>query len=213
MPATPITIGELTNVPTFDSPITSPWAQDTTRRIVHRFSSIAARDSAYPASTAGTGAVCEVAGVLYISDGTYWIGGHYGFQATWGPGDETSIDDNVWHILTGWEPTVLDGFAWDDTTGNISQTVPIGGVFAVHWNITVSVNLTASALARMYFYATGGDVIQTISSSPGDISVLWHSAVMRIPPGGGYFQTEQYIFESAPRAGAGGTIELHRIGP
>jgi len=73
MAAPPIQIGELTDVPAFNSPIASPWAQEVSRRVVHRFASTAARDAAYPANTAGQGAMCEVVTTLYISDGVKWV--------------------------------------------------------------------------------------------------------------------------------------------
>jgi hypothetical protein len=44
---------------------------DTTT--VRRFPSTAVRDSAYPASVAGAGAVCAVGGQIFVSDGTTWI--------------------------------------------------------------------------------------------------------------------------------------------
>lgn len=74
MPAPPITIGEIPDVPTYDSPIASPWAQEVTRRCAHRFASTAERDAKYPAASAGAGAICVVGRVLYTSDGTTWLG-------------------------------------------------------------------------------------------------------------------------------------------
>ena len=73
MPSLPITIGELTDVPAFDSPIASPWAQEATRRIAHRFASAADRDTRYPAAVAGVGAICSIGARFYRSDGTTWI--------------------------------------------------------------------------------------------------------------------------------------------
>ena len=73
MPSAPITIGEYTDVPAPDSPIASAWAQETTRRTVHRFATVAARDAAYAAAAAGSGAMCEVDAVLYISNGGTWV--------------------------------------------------------------------------------------------------------------------------------------------
>ncbi len=72
--APPVTIGELTDVPAPGSPVASPWAQEVTRRAVHRFPDAATRDAKYPAATAGVGAVCTVAGTLYTSNGTVWVG-------------------------------------------------------------------------------------------------------------------------------------------
>jgi hypothetical protein len=74
MASPPITIGELTDVPTFDSPIASPWAQEVSRRVAHRFASTGERDAKYPANVAGAGAICVAAGVFYVSNGTVWLG-------------------------------------------------------------------------------------------------------------------------------------------
>jgi hypothetical protein len=71
--AAPITIGELTDVPAPGSPIASQWAQEVTRRSLHRFASIAARDAAYPAAGAGQGAQCVVAQIVYVSNGANWL--------------------------------------------------------------------------------------------------------------------------------------------
>jgi len=40
-----MTIGELHNVPAFNSPILSDWPQDATRVLVHRFATVAERDA------------------------------------------------------------------------------------------------------------------------------------------------------------------------
>lgn len=58
MASSPITIGELANVPAPGAPVKSAWAQDVTGRIVHRFASMAERDSKWPAAVAGRGAMC-----------------------------------------------------------------------------------------------------------------------------------------------------------
>jgi len=68
----PQTIGEYPDVPAPGSPIASSWAANATRRTVHRFNTVAARDAAYPAASAGPGAVC-----ITVDTGTLWtpIGG------------------------------------------------------------------------------------------------------------------------------------------
>lgn len=71
----PVTIGELTDVPTPGSPIASAWAQEVTRRAVHRFATKAALDAGWPAATAGNAALAITTdrNRLYMSDGTVWV--------------------------------------------------------------------------------------------------------------------------------------------
>jgi hypothetical protein len=72
-----VTIGEITDVPDPGSPLASAWAQEITKRIVQRFTTVTQRDTLWPAATAGEGAICYVAAtdVLYTSNGTAWIAG------------------------------------------------------------------------------------------------------------------------------------------
>jgi hypothetical protein len=74
MPNPPISWGELHDVPAPGSSIASPWAQDVTHRIAHRFATTTDRDTNYPAGGAGGGAVCYVAATaaMYMSDGSIW---------------------------------------------------------------------------------------------------------------------------------------------
>lgn len=67
----PTTIGSQTNVPAPGDPITSPWHQDTAKKIVHVFASIAARDAwAAPPN----GAVCQApAGTWYNRISGAWV--------------------------------------------------------------------------------------------------------------------------------------------
>ena len=91
MPVPPITIGELTDVPTYDSPIASPWAQEVTRRAAHRFASTGERDAKYPANTAGAGAICVAAGVFYISNGATWQGRLRIYGSIYSPSDSGPV--------------------------------------------------------------------------------------------------------------------------
>jgi len=76
----PITIGELATVPAPGSGVTSAWAQQVSNRIVHRFATVAERDTKWPAATAGRGAMCvtndpEVLWrVILIGSTPTWIG-------------------------------------------------------------------------------------------------------------------------------------------
>jgi hypothetical protein len=79
----PITIGELTNVPTPGAAINSPWTQDVTNRVVHRFATTAARDGW---TGRGPGSLAYVTGTkqLFQWDGTGWAI-LYEPQQTWNP--------------------------------------------------------------------------------------------------------------------------------
>lgn len=71
----PITMGELTDVPTPGSAIASTWAQEVTNRIRHRFTSVADRDTRWPAAAAGRGAMCITTNdnMTWTSTGTAWF--------------------------------------------------------------------------------------------------------------------------------------------
>lgn len=64
----PITIGELADVPAPGSGVKAQWHQEVTNRIQHRFATVAARDAAWPAATAGVGALC-----VTLDTQTSWI--------------------------------------------------------------------------------------------------------------------------------------------
>lgn len=157
----PITIGELTDVPAPLSPIASPWAQDVSRRIVHRFASTAERDAKYPANTAGNGAVCAIGPNLYVSNGSVWTQPsqqRYGAKL----------------FLTGQtiNSGVVANVSWDSKTFDTNQfapgsnpwagfTIPSGldGIYAVWLNIWV-----AGAIA-------GADVVLNASAEPKPIGM------------------------------------------
>jgi hypothetical protein len=67
-----ITIGSQTNVPDPGSPITSPWAQDTARKLVHTFANAAARD-AWASPPDGAMCVTLDNDVLYMYRSTAWV--------------------------------------------------------------------------------------------------------------------------------------------
>jgi hypothetical protein len=72
MPSPPITVGELTDVPTYDSPIASPWAQEVTRMVVHRFPNVAARD-AFGAWPSGRRAFTTDTETLWLRHNGGWV--------------------------------------------------------------------------------------------------------------------------------------------
>lgn len=71
----PITIGELVDVPAPGAGVKSQWSQEVTRRCVHRFATVAARDAQYPAAAAGAGAYCTTldTGILWTVVGVAWV--------------------------------------------------------------------------------------------------------------------------------------------
>jgi hypothetical protein len=70
----PIQIGQLTNVPNAGSPISSPWAQDVSRQIVHHFATVAARNAQW--TDRPVGSLCTIdnlPGLLFQWNGTQWV--------------------------------------------------------------------------------------------------------------------------------------------
>jgi hypothetical protein len=67
----PITIGELTDVPAPQSPISAQWAQEVTNRIQHRYASKAALDG-WATALVGTHAVTVNDGVVYQRVAAGW---------------------------------------------------------------------------------------------------------------------------------------------
>lgn len=135
MPQPPITIGELTDVPTFDSPIASPWAQEISHRIAHRFATTAERDSKYPAATAGAGAICAVAGDLYRSTGSRWIGsGFAGVRAQ--PLTPQALGSGAWAAIYWNRTTATDPLGMINAADSRHITIPYTG----RWSITFSMD-------------------------------------------------------------------------
>lgn len=79
----PITIGELTDVPAPGSGVKSSWHQEITNRIPHRFATAAARNTSWPAATAGLGA-------LSVTQDT---------QTVWIVANDPTP---TWRVLAGW---------------------------------------------------------------------------------------------------------------
>lgn len=66
-----ITIGSQTNVPDPGSPITSPWPQDTARKLVHQFATVALRN-AWGTRPQGAMAFTVDNNVLAVWNGSVW---------------------------------------------------------------------------------------------------------------------------------------------
>jgi hypothetical protein len=143
----PITVGELTTVPAPGAPIASQWANDVTRRAVHRFANVAARDSAYPAASSGTGAVC-----VTTDTGTFWeviagawvavAWGRYGMQ--WQRATALSCA-NATFVPLVFDTQVFPatGTAWG-AVPNATVTVPAGGTGM--YDVTIVAAFAAAAI-------------------------------------------------------------------
>ena len=141
MPVPPITIGELTDVPTYDSPIASPWAQEVTRRAAHRFASTGERDAKYPANTAGAGAICVAAGVFYISNGATWQGRLRIYGSIYSPSDSGFPDG----IPAGTTQDVPMCFLVVPTPGIVQLDLVAGLVTTGVWSAFLKVKKTPTA--------------------------------------------------------------------
>jgi hypothetical protein len=124
----PIVIGEYSDVPAPGSLVASAWSQKATRRTVHRFASVAARDAAYPAAQAGNGAIC-----VTTDTGMLWIvkGGAWASQPPWLP-----PATNLGQYLLG---------------NPLSATAPIDGTWT---RFTSDLALPASSARWLVTYAT-----------------------------------------------------------
>ena len=173
MPSPPITIGELTDVPAFNSPIASPWAQEASRRITHRFATAAERDTKYPAATAGAGAVCVVTGAgqgMYISDGaTWWREAQdlstYHLSAQGGP-DAGGLVQGFNYLTFGTVGPVDDPWGMLERALGRTITIKASGWYV----ITVSFSMTpAPAAATQLIVSLPGNRIE-LAAIPGSVS-------------------------------------------
>lgn len=150
----PITIGELTDVPAPLSAVASPWAQEVSRRITHRFATVAERDAKYPAASAGTGAMCAIGPIPYVSNGSRWIG-NYAHGA--------GLTQSGQLVAAGATVTMQWSFKAMDTDGYVpgsapwtTVTIPAGldGVYMVGYSIT-STEVGHTPFSTLYCDVTG----------------------------------------------------------
>jgi hypothetical protein len=142
----PITIGELTDVPAPGSPIASPWAQEVSNRIIHRFANKAALDAWAAAN--GSYAVTLDSNVLYVRRAGVWeyttprlIGYTIGTPAsvTGGPVDLstqqvafTAVAGHRYHVRGTWNvnqtvaSAVVNLYVTDAGNSNLNGVTPPG---------------------------------------------------------------------------------------
>jgi hypothetical protein len=176
MPSPPITIGELTDVPAYDSPIASPWAQEVTRRTAHRFASTGERDAKYPANTAGAGAICAVVGVLYVSDGAVWAPVQSFPAASWYADRPRGTTPN-WPTIAGW-----DSIVWPAPSSAVGVTVSAD---------SRSVTITNAGLYHFGLHVNANGNIDIASLIALDINGApwWHQSGTPTGPGFWYVST------------------------
>lgn len=194
-----VTIGELTDVPDPGSPIGSAWAQEVSKRVVQRFPTISALVAAWPAATAGVGALAVVTNVnhpvLYVSNGVNnWKlvvdfsplpFGAITLDAThnvpFNPGATTAI------MRTLAVPAGLDSSRRYRVIGRLPQinSTVTTAVCSLAPQIPTSVNLTIgytlSGLSLIVYTDVPGDVIDgktiswRVSAASGNVSVATSS--------------------------------------
>lgn len=140
----PVTIGELADVPAPGSAILSAWTQEVSRRIVHRFATVAARDAAYPAALAGPGAVSYTfdTGTVWAVNGagTAWaaIGWATRMGGTWARGTGLPVPNNANTGVTfELETFDIGNFAPPVSVGTPAGTFTVppggGGLYAINF--------------------------------------------------------------------------------
>lgn len=203
----PITIGELADVPAPGSPIASQWSQEVTRRSLHRFATVAARDAAYPAASAGPGAQCVTLDTYteWLSSGTAWI----------------PIVAGLGEVAYSAQPTPIGPFGpgISDIAG-LSVTFTAAGIGA-KYELLASVMLATGNASNtnmtLYITDAGNSVINArqhtiLAGSYGHFTVIG-----RVTPGGG---SVTYKVRADANAGSitanansnTGIIRAHRIG-
>lgn len=172
----PITVGELVDVPAPLSRVLSPWAQEVSNRIVHRFATVAARDAAWPAATAGTGALCVTTadGRLWRSTGAVWVfagntttAGRPGFDLRRAAALAVA---NGATVTIAWDTKTADPDGWAPTLPTITCPAAWAGAYQfscfLQWSATFSsmayLRLNVGGLA---FVASPGGAFGTAAIS------------------------------------------------
>jgi len=154
----PITVGELVDVPAPGSPISSPWAQEVSNRIVHRFVNKAALD-AWAAAAGSYGTTLDT-GRLYERIGTAWVlvgAGRIGFGGLQ-PGQSWAVGQT---FSMSWPQKQWDSDNFN--AGGAPVTVPAGldGLYLVSAYISATALIVGAATA-VQIVAGGGIAGQAI---------------------------------------------------
>jgi hypothetical protein len=186
----PITIGEISDVPTVGSAIASQWAQEVTNRIVHRFANVAARD----AWAAADGSMC-----ITLDTYTHWLR-RAGAWVTWNP-------KSVVGRAVGTNPATGVGSAAFDIPGSLLA----GNFVAGRWyslralivtqqaaapgvnnlQITDAAN-TQVAIASMWAGATGVGLTLPVEMVTGLSGAVSHK--LRVWTGAGSMDVKSFLF-------------------
>jgi len=146
----PITIGELADVPAPGSAILSAWTQEVSRRCLHRFASVAARDAAYPAAGAGAGAICYTSdtGTIWTVIGAAWVAAAPSARFGWSGarvGNQAIAHATLTAIIFDTEYADLGNYAAPMPTPTITIPAGLGGVYAGTLTYTFGAAITAAS--------------------------------------------------------------------
>lgn len=162
----PITIGELIDVPTPGSSIVSPWTQEVSNRIIHRFATTTAMN-AWAAANGSIACVTAAPGseqwfLRYKSTWQQFAGAFpFGFYTLQGA---TSIPDNTGPKLA-WTPIV--GSTIPLAGDSLSATLPVRGWYRVDYAIGFGL-AGANTGVRAAWFEIGDAVRYSNSSAPGN---------------------------------------------
>lgn len=153
------TIGSLTNVPAPGDPITSPWAQDASRRVVHVFANkTALAGAAWPGLADGAQAYTTAEKCRWErQDGQWWTRQRGFTSATVNSTGGFVINLPMAYAAVPWEIQLTctgDGASSVYAVVYAATTTPgvIGGVARFHTG-----NVVASAVINVY-WAAGGHI-------------------------------------------------------
>lgn len=194
----PITIGELSDVPAPGSGVTSQWCQEITRRGVHRFATVAARDAAYPAAAAGVGALC-----ITLDTGTLWT--VYPTGPTW---VRLSPSAGTVYGVTMFRAALAAGLALTTAQQTVAQVAipacPPGSLIDVGINAYVNQGTVGTGTA--FLSITMGGTVYGPTLVVGD-RVQLESYSMRVVNVPGPAAASNLIFQ-AQKGAAGGAVTL-----
>jgi hypothetical protein len=168
-----VTIGSQTNVPDPGAPITSPWAQDTARKLVHTFANAAARD-AWSTRPDGAMAVTTDTDRLYLFTGTAWVEIP---NVTDGDARYVNVagDTMSGNLIVGGDPTVGAGWQVRADGPMLNHTRPPNALLSASLNLIRNGSPTADAGGLYIKFERSGAQIGSVTIGAGGTSVAYNT--------------------------------------
>ena len=154
-----VVIGSQTDVPATGDPIVSPWYQDTARKLVHQFASVAARNAW---TTRPEGAMAWTADENRIA---VWTGAAWSYLQHEGLAVLKAGDVMSGNLQVGGPATTPNAGAGLRVTGQVDSTLNISAPNMILWRYTVSAFVVGHRYIRLN--ASDGTEIGSVSIASG----------------------------------------------